>query len=232
MHVGILGPGRLGRSLEILLARAGHAVHLVGRGEVPRGDVVLLCVPDTAIREAAAALPLGRPVLHCSGATDLQPLAPHQPAGSLHPLMTFPGPEALPDLDGVAAAIAGDTEAKVIARELAMSLGMSPFEVTGDRRLYHAAAVISGNFGTVLLEAATRALVAAGAPRDQAAAILLPLALQSLRNAPPDPAAALTGPVARGDWSVIQAHREALEEAGFTDIVELYDAATEYARKL
>src|SRR5690606_24106560 len=139
------------------------------------------------------------PVLHCSGALPVDILRPHQPAGSLHPLMTFPGPAlGLPALDGVPAAIDGDPEALAFATALVASLGMRPLRVTGDRRLYHAAAVIAGNFATVLLAHASEALAAAGVPADQAGEALLPLALESLRSAASDPAARLTGPVARG----------------------------------
>ena len=66
----------------------------------------------------------------------------HRPAGSLHPLQSFPGPEvAGPPGRGVPAAVAGDPEAVSAATQIALDLGMRPFEVPGDRRLYHLAAV-------------------------------------------------------------------------------------------
>ena len=79
--------------------------------------------------------------------------------------MTFPGPEIeVPELKGVAAAVDGDAEAREAAREIAGLLGMRAFEVPGDRRLYHAAAVIAGNYATVLLAEAASVLSAAGVP--------------------------------------------------------------------
>src|ERR1051326_5866810 len=48
---------------------------------------VLLCVPDGEIKAAASLIAPGPLVGHCSGATTLAPLAPHE-AFSLHPLMT------------------------------------------------------------------------------------------------------------------------------------------------
>jgi predicted short-subunit dehydrogenase-like oxidoreductase (DUF2520 family) len=232
MRVGILGKGRLGRTLAVLLT--GRApVDLRGRGEVPEGDVVLLCVPDAALRDAAAAIPPGRIVLHCSGSAEVDVLRPHAPAGSLHPLMTFPGPDvAIPDLTGVPAAVAGDPEAVAAARELAGLLGLAPFAVPGDRRLYHASAVIAGNFATVLLAQAAEVLAAAGVPAADAPGILAPLAIQSLRNAAVDPARALTGPVARGDRKTIAAHREALAEADLRAILALYDEFTILSERL
>ena len=233
MHVGILGPGRLGRSLALLFERAGLRVSLLGRGEAPRGDVLLLTVPDAAIGPTARSLSFTGVLLHCSGATGVEVLRPHLPAGSFHPLMTFPGPEiALPSLAEVPVALAGDPEAVAAGRALAASLGLSPFEVPGDRRLYHAAAVLAGNLSTVLLAEAARVLEAAGIPREEAARRVLPLAIASLENAEDDPVAALTGPVVRGDDAVLAAHRSALREAGLDDVEALYDALTDAARHL
>lgn len=214
-RVLVVGPGRLGRTLGEALAARGVAVTLVGRRDVtPASPLTLLTVPDRAIAEAARAVPRGGVVLHCSGATDLEPLRPHAPAGSFHPLMSFPGPErGATDLTDVPVALAGDPEALAAAEALAGLLGMRPFHVPGDRRLYHAAAVMAGNFAIALLAEASAALAAAGVPADQAPALLAPLALASIRNAGAlGPAAALTGPVARGDVQVIRAHQEALSD--------------------
>lgn len=233
MRIAIVGPGRLGRSLAVLLERAGEDVSLHGRGADPDADVVLLVVPDTAIAEAARAVHRGPIVLHCSGATEVGVLRPHRPAGSFHPLMTFPGPEvALPDLEGVPAAIDGDTEAKEAARHIAAALGMRAFEVPGDRRLYHAAAVMAGNFATVLLAAAAEVLTAAGVAPEEAPGLLAPLALQSLRNAASDPASALTGPAVRGDVEVLERHRAALAAARLDAALALYEALSRRAWEL
>jgi predicted short-subunit dehydrogenase-like oxidoreductase (DUF2520 family) len=234
MNVGILGMGRLGRTLSLMLDRVGHRVDLRGRGQVPEGDIVLLTVPDAALSDAARAIPLGRIVLHCSGAADVEPLRPHRPAGSFHPLMTFPGPEtAIPDLHGVPAAVAGDPEAVEAAEIIASTLGMRAFRVPGDRRLYHAAAVMAGNFATVLLAEAAKVLVAAGVPARDAPGLLAPLALTSLHNAAAlGPATALTGPVARRDETTIQRHRDALSEHRLDPTLSVYDTLTERARAL
>src|SRR6476619_5732142 len=87
MHetIAIVGDGRLGRALaSALRAPAPH-----GRGYTGAGaDAVLLCVPDAQIAAAAAAIEPGPLVGHCSGATGLGALAPHEGFG-LHPLMTI-----------------------------------------------------------------------------------------------------------------------------------------------
>lgn len=233
LDVVVVGPGRLGRSVARLLTDAGHRVRLVGRGQpVPAAPLTWLTVPDRAIAEVAGRVPRGGVVLHASGATDLSPLSSHLHPGSLHPLMTFPGPEvALPDLTGVPAAIAGDPVAIAAAADLARALGLHPVAVPGDRRLYHAAAVMAGNFTTALLAEAARALVAAGVPEQQAPAMLAPLAIQAIRNvARHGPAQALTGPVARGDEAVLAAHRAAL--ASDPELLATYDALLALARRL
>jgi predicted short-subunit dehydrogenase-like oxidoreductase (DUF2520 family) len=190
-------------------------------------------VPDGALAAVATQWSGPFPVLHCSGALSVDVLRPLTPAGSFHPLMTFPGPDtAIPDLMGVAAVLDGDPEARIFGQSVADALGMRVLGVPGDRRLYHAAAVISGNFATVLLAHAAQVLQAAGVPGDLAGTALLPLALESLRNAARDPAGSLTGPVARGDDAVVESHRDALADVGLTDCLELYDNLTRATREL
>ncbi|MCB9778983.1 MAG: DUF2520 domain-containing protein [Alphaproteobacteria bacterium] len=234
LHVVLVGPGRLGRSMALALAERGHRVELVGRGQaVPSAPLTWLTVPDRSIAEAAAAVPAGGVVLHASGTCDLAPLRPRRSIGSLHPLMTFPGPDVAPvRTEGVPAAVAGDPDALAAARGLAAALGMVAFEVPGDRRLYHASAVIAGNFATVLLGMAAEALAAAGVPANDAPALLLPLARASLENAAAaGPAQALTGPIARGDRQVLDGHRDALRRATPL-LVPAYEAMVVQAERL
>ncbi len=234
LELVIVGPGRLGRSAEMLLSGTKTTLVLVGRGaSIPSSPLTWLTVPDSAIAGAAAAVPRGGIVLHASGATGLDPLRPHPVVGSLHPLMTFPGPEiSMPTDTEVPAAVAGDPDAVEAAKALALLLGFTPFEVRGDRALYHAAAVMAGNFTTVLLGEASRVLSQAGVPEDQAPALLAPLALESIRNAAAaGPGPALTGPVARGDEDVIARHRAALAD-GPQITRQAYEALLLAARNL
>lgn len=233
MHIVILGPGRLGRSLGELLPATGHECTLVGRGgAIPTCDVIWITVPDLALSSVAVGLPPGPVALHASGATDLSVFGDREGVGSLHPLMTFPGPEhELPTLRGVPAAIAGDPRGLETARALAADLGLAPIEVQGDRRLYHAAAVLAGNGATVLLGEACRALQAAGVPAERCAALLAPLVRRSIDHAVPSPIQALTGPIARGEDSVIAAHVQALRDAGLPDVADLHDTLARTARR-
>ncbi len=141
-RVNVIGSGRVGSAVSARLRERGLAVG----GEDP--DVVLLCVPDTAIPDASRQLASGRAwVGHVSGATPLAALSPHDRRFSLHPLQTFDRSGDPSQLDGAWAAISGETgEALTVARELAETLGLRPFELAdGDRTLYHAGAVFTCN---------------------------------------------------------------------------------------
>ncbi len=223
MDIAVLGLGRLGRTLVPLLRSAGHRVTPWKRGRpIPRSNLLWLMVRDEAVAELAAQIPPGPIVLHASGALDFQVLRPHRPAGSLHLLQSFPGPEvATPPMQGVRAAIAGDPEAVEAATTLALSLGTLPVHVKGDRRLYHAAAVLAGNFATTLLAGAGRVLEESGVDARTAREMLLPLAKASLRQALDDPASALTGPFPRGDAGTVQGHLDALQDS-HPEMADLY----------
>lgn len=222
-RVAIVGAGRLGTALAHALREAGVEVEgPLRRGELPRpgAGAVLLCVPDHAIAGAASAIPAGRPVGHCSGATTLEPLARSE-AFSLHPLMTVPkGGEV--DFRGAACAVAGHPVAGVLARRL----GMRPIVIADrDRAAYHAAASIASNFLVGLEEAALRLGSTAGLTR----ADLLPLVRATVENWARLGPEALTGPLTRGDTGTIRRQRDALGERA-PELLTLYDAMVEVIR--
>ena len=229
----IVGAGRLGRSAAQILDNKGHPFVLVGRGDaIPPARLTWLTVPDREIANASERVPEGGVVLHASGAHTIEPLSNHTHAGSLHPLMTFPGPEmGLPTATTIPAAVAGHPAAVRAAKTLAHQLGFSPFVVPGDRVLYHAAAVIAGNFASLLLIEAGKVLAAAGVPEDQCRNVLLPLATASLNATAHHGPSALTGPVARSDDAVIRAHMDALARLD-PSTRELYGKLVEATRKL
>jgi len=87
--IAIVGGGRLGTALTAALHAVGvHADGPFGRGaDLGAPAAVLLCVPDRAIAEAAAAIAPGPLVGHCAGAVGLDVLHPHE-AFAMHPLTT------------------------------------------------------------------------------------------------------------------------------------------------
>jgi predicted short-subunit dehydrogenase-like oxidoreductase (DUF2520 family) len=229
--IAIVGRGRLGPALAAALDAAGRRVlGPLGRGADGAGaDVVLLCVPDAEIRAAARAVTTreGLIVGHCSGATGLDVLRPHEALG-LHPLMTVTHAGAT--LAGAGCAIGGSTlRALHVAESLAAAVGMRPFPVADDdRAAYHAAASIASNFLVTLEAAAERVAATAGVPR----AALVPLVRTAVENwAALGAEEALTGPIARGDDAVVARQRMAVA-ARAPDLIGLFDALADATRDL
>jgi len=221
-RVGVVGRGRLGSSLAPALADAGYTVTgPTGRGDrIADADVVLLCVPDRQIRDAAAAAAgHARFIGHTSGATGLDDVD-----FGLHPLQTFTGGDDPSVFAGIGAAIGGRTpEALATARSLATALGMRPFEIDdADRAGYHAAAAFASNFLLTLEGVAERVLRSAvpGAQGADARGLLAPLVRRTVENwAAAGAASALTGPIARGDDDTVARQRAAID----ADLVPLFD---------
>src|SRR5512145_746308 len=112
--VKVVGLGRVGSAVAGRLSEKGL---LARQGTT---DLVLLCVPDAAIAEAAGAIPVGPWVAHVSGATPLGALAPHALRFGMHPLQTFTRARGPEQLDGAWAAVSGETDdARARARWLA-----------------------------------------------------------------------------------------------------------------
>jgi len=223
--IAIVGDGRVGRALTAALGAAGaHASGPHGRGfDGAAADAVLLCVPDGQIAVAAAAVAPGPLVGHCSGATGLAALAPHEAFG-LHPLMTITRRGGA--FAGAGAAVAGSTDrALAFATELATTLGMRPFEIAEeDRAAYHAGAAMASNFLVALESAAQRM---AGVDRE----LLAPLVRAAVETWVAEGDAALTGAIARGDEGTIARHREAIADRA-PDLLAMYDALVEATREV
>ena len=88
------------------------------------------------------------------------------------------------------------------------------------RPLYHAGAAIASNYLVTLHRAASELLAAAGAPPEA----LEPLMRRTIENG-----FELTGPIERGDWETVEAHRTAIREVR-PDLEPLYDVLAEATR--
>lgn len=185
-------------------------------------DLVLLCVPDTAIAETARRVAPGPWVAHVSGATPLARLAPHERRFSVHPLQTFTRQRGPEQLDGAWAAVTAETtDARARGIWLADTLGLKPFDLADDKRvLYHAGASLVSSYLVILHRAAARLIEQAGVPPEA----LLPLMRRTIDNN-----FELTGPISRGDWGTIDAHVAAIREAA-PELEPLYKALVQVAR--
>ena len=244
MDLAVVGAGRVGTSLAVQWRRAGHRIVAVAGGTatpkraarflpgVPvldavgaakAAEVVVIATPDAAIGpvcgELAAAGALDGPdaVVHASGATALDALAPAAAAGastlSVHPLQTCPTVEAgVERIPGSTFAVtATDDEAYALGERLARDAGGRPVRIDDERKpLYHAAAVFASNYLVTVTALAEEIALAAGIERPIEA--LAPLQEATLANiGRVGTAEALTGPAIRGDAITLQRNLEALE---------------------
>jgi predicted short-subunit dehydrogenase-like oxidoreductase (DUF2520 family) len=214
----VIGAGRVGSALAARLRERGVALSPDG------AELVLLCVPDRAIAEAAARVEIGPWVGHVSGATPLAALEPHARRFGLHPLQTFTRARGPEQIDGAYAAVTAESpEARDVAEWLARTLGLEPFELAdGKRAAYHAGAAIASNYLVTLRRAAGSLLEAAGAPPEA----LDPLMRRTIENG-----FELTGPISRGDWETVAAHVEAIR-SDRPELVPMYETLAETTKAL
>ena len=214
-------------------ASARRAVRFIGAGKACAGmttrilasRVILIATPDDEIAHVAQDLArigeaqlAGSVVLHTSGAMDSEVLEALRErgakVGSLHPLQSFSG-VAVPSLEGRIFTIEGETQAVRVARRIARALGGSPVRIAGSKKLlYHAAAAMAAGHVLAVEEAATQLLVSLGMKRSEAVRGLLPLTRQVLENFERlGPRTAWTGPLSRGDYKIVRAHLNALQNS-------------------
>jgi predicted short-subunit dehydrogenase-like oxidoreductase (DUF2520 family) len=189
--------------------------------------VVLLAVRDDSLRPLvdqlleAGSFRRGQVFLHLSGALTLSVLrrlkARGGVVGSMHPLMTVSADprRAAGHFRGAAFALEGEPGAVRAGRTLALALGGLPVQIRpGQRARYHAGAVFASNYVVTALDAGQRLLVSAGFTESAARRALAPLTAASVENeAAHGPAAALTGPIVRGDAATVRRHLKALDPA-------------------
>jgi len=233
--VRIVGPGRAGRSLALALAAAGwSAPELLAKGEFGTDaahgtDFLVLATPDAAIAAVAASIEPDPTtvVVHLAGCHGLEVLAPHPRRAAVHPLVAMPDPDTGAErLRGAWFGISAGGDPAALA--IPAALGGLTLPIDDDpmaRARYHAAACIASNHLVALLGQVERVAALAGVPLDA----YLGLVRATVDNvAALGPAAALTGPAARGDDATIARHLAALPD----DERPAYEALLDEARKL
>jgi predicted short-subunit dehydrogenase-like oxidoreductase (DUF2520 family) len=221
-------PGRLERFVRLVPTARPMPANAIA-DEV---DLVLLTVPDDAVSDVAAGIRLygGQAIVHTSGALGADALAPARAAGttaaSFHPLVAFADLErSVEALRGSTIALEGDAALVGILADLATDLGAQPVLLPpGGKAAYHAAAVLAAGGFIGLLDAIAE--VGRGAGLDEAGSLAIygPLIRQSLANAESlGIAAALTGPLLRGDVGTVRDHLDAIGRLA-PGALELYQA--------
>jgi predicted short-subunit dehydrogenase-like oxidoreductase (DUF2520 family) len=240
---------------------AANALDFIGAGQVAASlnemrpaDLWMLAVPDRLISETAAELarsisktPPGNirgavqqpPIaFHCSGALDINTLLPLKTCGwrlaSAHCILSFANPAtALHQFEGTPCSIEGSSEAYDLLEPLLTAIGARPFALASNQKmLYHAAAVFATNFLPVLQGVAEALWRQSGVPDELASSLRDNL----LRNAVENiiklgPAAALTGPAARGDSGLVLQQGNALAVWN-TESAQAYRALSVLANQL
>jgi len=223
--------GRDAATSEALATRLGSGVLAVPTPTevLGRAQVVFLAVPDSTVGPLAAVLPWHADhwAVHCSGAVRLDALRPVVDAGGvagcLHPLQSFPsrGPEPQ-RFQHVTCGVEAAEPLGAYLEQIAQRVGARSVRLEGiDRARYHAAAVFASNYAVALMRLAERTWTSAGLPEDAGREALAPLLAAVAENVGRlDLAAALTGPIARGDVSTVEAHLAALE--ALPDVARTY----------
>lgn len=235
--VRVVGPGRAGGALSTALAQAGWTVlepirHGKSVADAAQDvDLLVIATPDSVIAEVASAItPVESTVVaHLSGALGISVLQPHLQRAAVHPLTSMPTAESGAQRlrRGAWFAIDANTaEGRECVEAVATALGGRSFVVEDEHRAaYHAAAAIASNHVVALLGSAERVAKTAHVPIEA----YLELVRASIDNIEDlGVGAALTGPVARGDWATVERHRDAIDESELA----LYDALVEAARRV
>lgn len=197
---------------------AGRAVKSVA--EMNPADVWLIATPDTYIAGACGAAAedgMFRPgdiVFHCSGAMAAAELRPATAAAgarvaSVHPLKSFAdAADAKASFAGTYCVAEGDKAALEVLRPAFEGIGARVITIDAiSKPLYHAASALVCNDLTALMEAGLRCYERAGIQRDLAVRMIEPLVRETVQNIfTRGTAAALTGPVARGDVATVETH--------------------------
>ncbi len=208
------------------------AVAFIGAGTAPAGidqlseaDFWLIATDDATIAPVAETLARShvlRPgdiVFHCSGALASDILSPLREqdvrVASAHPLHAFSDPlSSVASFAGSFCALEGVPAAVERLTTIFQQIGGRPISIAPENKvLYHTASVMASNFLVVLLDASLKTFAAAGIDQAQAKEILRPIThsmIDAVLDA--DPAAALTGPIARGDVTIIEKQLNALAE--------------------
>ena len=191
-------------------------------GQMRPARVWMLAVGDDAIGPACAALAqggqlAGAVVFHCSGAKASTELQAAHDAGafvaSVHPVRSFADPQAVAgSFAGTFCGSEGDPQALALLEPAFEAIGARLVRIDPSAKtVYHAAAVFASNYLVTVVDAALRAYEAAGVPPEVARELARPLATEALANVfRLGPEAALSGPVARGDFATVERQQDAV----------------------
>lgn len=211
-------------------ASAQRAVRFIGAGravgayaDLRPADIYLIATPDDQLAAACAALAgtgclsAQTVVFHCSGALPASVLLAAQQSGAavaaIHPIRSFAAPEKIArNFGGTYCGVEGEQRALDLLSPAFSAIGAHFVAIDPAAKiLYHSAAVFACNYLATLLDVAQQAYVQAGIAPDTALKLMEPLVRETVDNVfRLGPAAALSGPIARGDMATVERQQDAL----------------------
>lgn len=210
---------------------ANEAIEQIGAGravssitEMQAADIYMVACSDDAIESCSQTLAdsgllkTGDVVFHCSGAQPSQLLHACQKQGaviaSIHPIKSFADIKlAAQSFAGTYCGVEGDDSALSALEPFFTNLDAELLPIhTEHKTLYHAASVIACNYLVALEELSIQAFEQSGIEREQALAVLKPIVTGTVENVfRLGTAPALTGPIARGDHSIVSKQLSAMD---------------------
>ncbi len=228
-------------------ASSQRAVGFIGSGrpivnwnDLRPAQVTMLAVNDEQIlpcceQLASQGFHAGSLIFHCSGAFPSSIMAAVRACGSAlasaHPICSFADPAGVvANFQGTFCGIEGEAGALAILQPALQAIGAQCLMIDPKAKtLYHAAAVFACNYLNTLVDIALQTWGAAGISETQAKELAQPLIQKTLDNIfRLGTAQALSGPIARGDWSAVERQQQAISawNPAFGQLYELLAAQT------
>lgn len=208
-----------------------------------KADIVFITTSDSAIEKACnktasqGGFNPGSIVFHTCGALSSEVLKSARKNGakiaSIHPLQSLANvQEAVKTLPGSYFCIEGDKAALSVAREIVAALKGKEITLTVDKKpLYHAGASVASNFLVATIGFGLELFESAGINRQDALNALMPLIKGTVKNIEAiGIPLALTGPISRGDTTVVEDHLKAISKER-KKLVRLYTELGNYTVK-
>ncbi|MCB6993697.1 DUF2520 domain-containing protein [bacterium 210820-DFI.6.37] len=202
--------------------QTGSAVFYNLKDIVSASDIIFITTPDGIIgevwdtirREAEPGSLRGKIFCHCSGSLSAEVFTHIRTYGafgcSLHPMQAISGKET--DLTGTFFTADGQDEAVGQVRKMLQAKGNPVGIIESEcKKKYHMAASAASNLVVGIVQMAVVALEECGFTEETALQMLTPLLLGNMENiCGKGTAAALTGPLERGDSQTVKGHLDQL----------------------
>jgi len=221
---------------------AHEAVKFIGAGSayaklsaMPKTDVIFITTQDEFIGSIAKELSTcniikeGTLVIHCSGSLSSEVLVTLKRKGaniaSIHPIKSFADSKlSIKEFAGTYCAVEGDEEIMDVLQTIVKAIHGVPILISANEKaIYHAAGFFACASLVTLYHHAKLCYQQANIDQDIAHKIIVNLMQSTLNNLNElqDENKALTGPIKRGDTTILAKHLAAMKEK---DQIDLYKA--------